>query len=230
MHNGAPGRKRGTGHAKGRTGRIGAGGAGQSSAGELAHRSSAIYASGRRLKNIPAARAARRDAMRCDAVRCSGSVCILTGCMRTRLGAIPTGFVPTNIPRAFSSLFSFSPSLLPMRPHLLAFLSHSYLSRLFPVPITLIRRGARFRGCAMGGIEEARSLPVSIILIEKRLYLFNAISICWSYREDNLIISVRSDLLRSFGLLYLVVKYKKRVEKLVDNLKTFCVCAWKFMR
>lgn len=50
------------GQAKERIGRIGAGGAGQSSAGELAHRSSAIYATGRRLKNIPAARAARCSA------------------------------------------------------------------------------------------------------------------------------------------------------------------------
>lgn len=33
--------------------------AGQSSGGELAHRSSAIYTSGRQLKNIPAARAVR---------------------------------------------------------------------------------------------------------------------------------------------------------------------------
>lgn len=134
MHNGGERESRGyaVSHADGReSGRIGAGEASQSSVGELAHRSSAIYASDR-LKNTG-------SLARCGTMRCNGSVCILTGCIR---GSVAT-FRP--IFRAASSCVALRPST---RPHLLVLPSHSYLlhPRLSPsVPLTRIPSIARFR-------------------------------------------------------------------------------------
>lgn len=127
--------------------------ASQSSAGELVHRSSAIYASGRAEKY--------RQPLQYGAVRvttrCGGSVSILTGYttsgrFRHDASSYLYGSVPTNIPRLLLS-FNLAPPPSAFRSytrsHLLSFPSHSYLlhPRLFPRRCLLY--SARFRGCVM---------------------------------------------------------------------------------
>lgn len=209
MHNGES-RRENTGHERERIGRTGAGVAGQSSARELAHRSSAIYASGWKIY---------RQLVRCDAVQ-RKRLHSLTGCA---LGAIST-VLSRPIFRAPSLS---SPSHLLASPWVLicsrSRLIHIYCSHAYvPSSARLLHGfGARFLKCAINNGMERGSFMFHVWKKMLRLHR----SICEFDLEDNLIIcchAVRS-ILHSISFSYSV--QRDRSERL-DSRDIQRVCAY----
>lgn len=164
MHNRANGRERETclcsasqGEEYGRMEK-----AGQSSAGELVHRSSAIYASGRAEKyRQPARRAMRRKRFyifRPDAQRAAPPRCSRLRRCPDRYSA-PPHLASLHHRRRFALTHVFSFTLVPIS---FIFIAPALIPRALPV----LARSARFRGYVTEWTRRGEFVPFDYFLIE----------------------------------------------------------------